>query len=112
MRRTVPLERTPVRMVLTADADSCAICAADTRVCQHRRRRIHGLDQTIDLICRDKACLNPGCPNSRIRYRPLEEATLALPVRAASSSSRKYSAMTSRMAAVDRGSGRLVSRSI
>ncbi len=79
MRRTVPLERTPVRMVLTADADSCAFCGAETRVCQHRRRRIHGLDQTIDLICRDKACQNPDCPNPRIRYRPLEEATLALP---------------------------------
>ena len=79
MRRTVPLERTPVRMVLTAEADSCAFCGAETRVCQHRRRRIHDLDQTIDLICRDKACTNPECPNPCIRFRPMEEATLALP---------------------------------
>lgn len=79
MRRTVPLERTPVRRILTADADSCAICGADTRVCQHRRRRIHDLDETIDLICRDKACTNPECPNPRLRFRPLAEAALALP---------------------------------
>ena len=79
MRRTVPLDRTPVRVVLTAAADSCAICGADTQVCQHRRRRIHCLDETIDLICRDKACRNPECPNPHIRYRPVEEATLALP---------------------------------
>ena len=79
MRRTVPLERVPVRRVLTAEAESCAVCGADTRVCQHRRRRIHDLDETIDLICRDTACTSPQCPNPRLRYRPMGEATLALP---------------------------------
>ena len=80
MRRTVPLlHRSPVRRVLTAPQESCPLCQGELQVCQHRKRRIHLLDETIALTARDKKCLNPQCPAPKVRYRPLEESPLALP---------------------------------
>jgi len=80
VRRTVPLlDRTPVRRVLTAPQESCPLCDGELQVCQHRKRRIHLLDDTIALTLRDKRCRNPACPSPQLRYRPVEEPLLALP---------------------------------
>lgn len=80
MRRTVPLlHRTPIRRVLTAPQESCPLCGGFLQVCQHRKRRIHFLDETIALTSRDKKCRNAACPAPGILYRPPEEMLLALP---------------------------------
>lgn len=79
MRRTVPLERPAVRKVWTAPQESCPFCDGRLQVCQHRKRRIHALDETVLLTLRDKRCVHPGCPHPEIRYRPAAETLLALP---------------------------------
>ena len=79
MRHTSPLRRTPVQRVLTAQQEACTYCGFTLTVSQHRDRRIHLLDETIDLTSRDKKCPNPHCPAPHLRYRPIEEPTLALP---------------------------------
>ena len=80
MRRTSPLVlRTPVKRVVTAPHDSCLSCGANLQICQHRDRRIHRLDETVDLTSRDKKCPDPNCPGAHLRYRPAQEPILALP---------------------------------
>jgi len=80
MRRTTSLVlRTPVKRVVTAPQDSCLSCGTNLQISQHRDRRIHRLDETIDLILRDKKCPNPECPAPHLRYRPAQEPILALP---------------------------------
>jgi hypothetical protein len=68
-----------VRRILTAPQGSCLVCGGDLEICQHRERRIHLLDETVDLTCRDKRCVNAACPCPRLRYRPVEEGLLFLP---------------------------------
>lgn len=80
MRRRVPLvDRVPDRRVLTAPQEFCFLCEGPLQVCQHRKRTIHRLDETIALTLRDKRCLNGACPAPKLRYRPVEEPLLALP---------------------------------
>ena len=66
-------------MVLTPDAEICPICGAPLRICQHRERSVIGLDETLQLIMRDKKCSSLECPQPRLRFRNLEEPRIVLP---------------------------------
>lgn len=48
-------------------------------ICQHRKRAIRRLDETIDATLRDKKCITKGCPNENRIFRPVEDTFLALP---------------------------------
>ena len=79
MRQSSLLIRSPVETVFTAPQEACFSCGGPLWICQHRERGIQLLDQGLDLTMRDKKCVNLACPTPRLRFRPLEESTLALP---------------------------------
>ena len=71
--------RTPVPKTYTASERVCPHCEGTLWICQHRGRTIHGLDESIKATFRDTGCHEPGCRLGALRYRPAEEAMLALP---------------------------------
>lgn len=69
----------PVPSRYTASERICPHCEGTLWVCQHRVRTIHRLDESLQATFRDTGCHAPGCALGSVRYRPAEEAMLALP---------------------------------
>lgn len=71
--------RVPVPRTFTASEVLCPEDGSKLWVVQHRRRVIHGLDESIEPTFRDTRCTVEGCPLGGRRYRPAEESMLVLP---------------------------------
>ena len=71
--------RVPVPRTFTASEVVCPEDDSRLWIVQHRKRIIHGLDESIAATFRDTRCTVEGCPLGGRRYRPAEEAMLVLP---------------------------------
>jgi len=71
--------RVPVPRTFTASEVVCPEDGSRLWVVQHRRRVIHGLDESVAATFRDTRCMREDCPLHGRRYRPAEESMLVLP---------------------------------
>jgi hypothetical protein len=71
-------KREMVRRVYTASQETCPHDGGRLWIVQHRVRVVHCLDQSLEVVSRDRGCPREGCPASSLRFRPPEEAALAL----------------------------------
>ena len=71
--------RVPLARTFTASQDVCPEDGSRLWIVQHRRRIVHGLDESIAATFRDTRCMREDCPLHDRRYRPAEESMLVLP---------------------------------
>lgn len=71
--------RVPVPRTFTASEVVCPEDGSKLWVVQHRKRVIHGLDESVEATFRDTRCVREGCALHGRTYRPAEEAMLVLP---------------------------------
>src|SRR3954463_14421658 len=58
---------------------NCSVCGRMMHICDHRYRRFHTLDGSVQLICKLNHCPDPACPGHAKTKNPELEITLALP---------------------------------
>ena len=71
--------RVPAPRTFTASQDVCPEDGSKLWIVQHRKRIIHGIDESIAATFRDARCMREDCPLHDRRYRPAEESMLVLP---------------------------------
>lgn len=75
MHRYRPAART---REFVAPYDTCSSCNRTLWIVQWRQRQIETLDESLNLVMKDKACRWPGCPRPNRVYRSPEEGRLVL----------------------------------
>jgi hypothetical protein len=72
-------KRQPLPNLLVAPQIHCPFCHINLWISQHRKRTIIGLDETVELLLRDKKCPSLNCPQPHLRYRDPQEPLWAPP---------------------------------
>lgn len=72
-------KRQPFQSLLVAPQIHCPFCHINLWICQHRERVIIGLEETTEILIRDKKCPSLECPHPQLRYRDPQEPLWAPP---------------------------------
>src|SRR5262245_32039734 len=79
MRYRWPPNTAFTQVVLTVEAQACALCQRPLRVCDHRFHRVFSLQGPLELVCKLAHCPDPGCPGHTRTLRPKALAQITLP---------------------------------